>query len=240
MRVADVYISWCNRDGGRAGRVRAGPGRPRAPHAARRSGSRLPLGGARGRPRRRRVALGPGLRRRGRLAEGLLARRSRQRRCTANRCATPERPLRQRRRSTRGAKHPATRIAVRYGQARPDGPRRQPREATRPGLPVERDLRRLPLHLGLRAPRRAPQAQRQGRLVAVDGAAPRRHRRPRRRHPHGAEGVGGERPRRDVHRPAGRLPQLQGALPRRPAARLRRLPELRHEGLLHRGPASST
>ena len=84
--------------------------------------------------------------------------------------------------------------------------------------------------------RRAAQAQRQGRLVALDGAAPRRHRRPRRRDPHGAEGVGGERPRRHVHRPARRLPQLQGALPRRPAARLGRVPELRREGHLHRGP----
>ena len=109
-------------------------------------------------------------------------------------------------------------------------------QATRLRLPVERDLRRLPLHLGLRAARRAAQAQREGRLVALDGAAPRRHRRPRRRDPHGAEGLGGERPPRDVHRPAGRLPQLQGALPRRPAARVGRVPELRREGLVHRGP----
>ena len=104
-----------------------------------------------------------------------------------------------------------------------------------PGLPVVRDLRRVPLHLGLRAARRPAQAQRQGRLVAVDGAAPRRHRRPRRRDPHGAEGVGGERPRRHLHRPARRLPQLQRALPRRPAARVGRVPELRRQGQLHRG-----
>ena len=72
--------------------------------------------------------------------------------------------------------------------------------------------------------------------MALDGAAPRRRRRPRRRDPHGAEGVGGERPPRHVHRPARRLPQLQGALPRRPAARVGRVPELRREGQLHRGP----
>ena len=141
----------------------------------------------------------------------------------------------------RGRDRPRLAIArPRYGQARLDGPRRQPGEAARPRLPVERDLRRLPLHLGLRAARRAAQAQREGRLVALDGAAPRRRRRPRRRHPHGAEGLGGERPRRHVHRPARRLPQLQGAVPRRPAARVGRVPELRREGHLHRGRASST
>ena len=71
--------------------------------------------------------------------------------------------------------------------------------------------------------------------MALDGAAPRRHRRPRLRDPHGAEGLGGERPPRHVHRPARRLPQLQGALPRRPAARVGRVPELRRQGQLHRG-----
>ena len=111
--------------------------------------------------------------------------------------------------------------------------------AKRRGLvfPSSRDLRRVPLHLGLRAARRAAEAQREGRLVAVDGPAPRRHRRPRRRDPHGAPGVGGERARRHVHRPARRLPELQGALPRRPPARVRRVPELRRQGQLHRGAA---
>ena len=113
-------------------------------------------------------------------------------------------------------------------------------QAARARLPLERDLRRLPLDVGLRPPRRAAQAQREGRLVAVDGAAPRRHRRPRRRHPHGAQGLGGERPRRHLHRPAGRLPQLQGALPRRPAARVRRVPQLRRQGLASPRRASST
>ena len=50
------------------------------------------------------------------------------------------------------------------------------------------------------------------------------------------EGLGGERPRRHVHRPARRLPQLQGAVPRRPPARVGRVPELRRQGQLHRGP----
>ena len=50
------------------------------------------------------------------------------------------------------------------------------------------------------------------------------------------EGLGDERPRRHVHRPAGRLPQLQGAVPRRPSPRVGCMPELRCEGLLHRGP----
>ena len=49
------------------------------------------------------------------------------------------------------------------------------------------------------------------------------------------EGVGGERPPRHVHRPARRLPQLQGALPRRPPARVGRVPQLRRQGQLHRG-----
>ena len=66
---------------------------------------------------------------------------------------------------------PAT-IVFPYGQGRPDGPRRQPGETSRLRLPIERDLRRLPVHLGLRAARCAAQAQREGRVVALDGAAP--------------------------------------------------------------------
>ena len=142
--------------------------------------------------------------------------------------------------TVRSAKRvPAT---IDCSMAKPDLMDRVVNLAKRRGLrlPLERDLRRLPVHLGLRAARRAAQAQRQGRLVALDGAAPRRHRRPRRRDPHGAEGLGGERPPRDLHRPARRLPQLQGAVPRRPAARVGRVPELRRQG--HRSPrrASST
>ena len=66
------------------------------------------------------------------------------------------------------------------GPPRLDGPRRQSRQATRTGLPLVRDLRRLSFDVGLRTPRRAAQAQREGRLVALDGPAPRRRRRPRR------------------------------------------------------------
>src|SRR5262249_22067183 len=99
-------------------------------------------------------------------------------------------------------------IVLLYGPARPDGTDRQPREATRVRVPVERDLRRVPEHLGLRTARRPPEAQRQGRMVAHDGAATRRRRRPRRRHPDGTEGLGGERSSRDLHRPARRLPEL--------------------------------
>ena len=54
------------------------------------------------------------------------------------------------------------------------------------------------------------------------------------------EGLGGERSRRHVHRPARRLPQLQGALPRRPAARVGRVPELRRRRTPSPRPATST
>ena len=73
--------------------------------------------------------------------------------------------------------------------------------------------------------------------MAVDGAAARRHRRARRRHPDGSPGLGGQRPRRHLRRSARRLSQLQRALPRRPAPRVGRLPQLRRQGILHRGTA---
>ena len=72
------------------------------------------------------------------------------------------------------------------------------------------------------------------------GAAARRRRRPRRRHPHGAQGLGGERARRHLHRPARRLPQLQGALPRRPAARVRARARTAARRTPSPRPASST
>ena len=112
---------------------------------------------------------------------------------------------------------------------------RQPVQAARLRVPVGRDLRRLPLHLRLRAARRAHAAQREGRVVALDGAAARRRRRPRRVDPQPARGLGGVGPPRQLHRPAGRLQELQGALPARQARRSDDLPELRHEGQLHRG-----
>ena len=51
-----------------------------------------------------------------------------------------------------------------------------------------------------------------------DGHRPRRRRRPRLVGHPAAPGLGGLRPRRDVHRPAGRVPALPQALPRRPPA----------------------
>ncbi len=96
---------------------------------------------------------------------------------------------------------------------------RQPHQAARVRLPVGRDLRRIPLHLRLRAARRAAAAQREGRLVAVHGAAARRRRGPRRLDPVAAAGVGGLRAPRQLHRPARRLHQLQEPVPPRQAGR---------------------
>ena len=93
-------------------------------------------------------------------------------------------------------------------------------QAARLRLPVLRDLRRHsarcwdygPLGVELKQ-------QRQGPLVARDGARARRHRGPRRRDPHAPARLGGLRPRRGLHRSAGGLQDVQGALPRRQARR---------------------
>ena len=61
--------------------------------------------------------------------------------------------------------------------------------------------------------------------MALDGPAAHRHRRHRRRDPRPAGRVGGVGSPRDLHRPAGGLPQVQGALAR--GQDRRRLPELR-------------
>ena len=122
----------------------------------------------------------------------------------------------------------------------PDGEGRQPLQAARLRVPVGRDLRRLPVDLRLRPGRRAAAAQREGRVVAVDGAAARRRRRARRRDPVAARGLGGVGPPLELHRPAGRLPELRRALPRRQARRSRHLPELRGRALASPRPASST
>ena len=61
-----------------------------------------------------------------------------------------------------------------HRHGRPHGGRHLPREAPGDRVPVLRDLRRVPLLLGLRPARRGAQAQHQARLVALDGAAPRR------------------------------------------------------------------
>src|SRR5579884_4384338 len=53
-----------------------------------------------------------------------------------------------------GFARPSGSIA-RHAPQRPDGARRQPREAARARVPVERDLRRFPVDVGLRAARRA-------------------------------------------------------------------------------------
>ena len=105
--------------------------------------------------------------------------------------------------------------------------RRRPRhdrvalEAARLHLPVVGDLRRHQRRVGLRAPRRRAQEQRQARLVAGDGPGPRRHRRPRRRDPDAPAGVGHVRARRLVQRPARRVRQLPPPLSPRRAARRR-------------------
>ena len=74
---------------------------------------------------------------------------------------------------------------------------RQPQQAPRPRLPVQRDLRRAAGRLGLRPARRRAEEQRQAAVVEVDGAAaattssastPVGHPGPR--------GLGGQRPRR--------------------------------------------
>ena len=63
-------------------------------------------------------------------------------------------------------------------RARPEhGPHRQPRQAARLRLPVQRDLRRHGRLLGLRPARRRDEEQHQARLVARHGAGARRRRR---------------------------------------------------------------
>ena len=129
---------------------------------------------------------------------------------------------------------------------------RQPQQAPGLRLPQQRDLRRHPLRLGLRPARRRAQGERPPPVVAGDGAAPRRRRRPRLRGDPGPRGVGGLRPRRHVHRPADRVPVLPQAVPGRPprggvrgeeghaAAERpagRQLPQLRHQGRVHRAAA---
>src|SRR3712207_714948 len=61
--------------------------------------------------------------------------------------------------------------AARHG--RPDGGRHLPRETSGDRVPVERDLRRAAVVVGLRPARRRASTQRPNRMVALDGAAPR-------------------------------------------------------------------
>ena len=73
----------------------------------------------------------------------------------------------------------------------------------------------------------------------ADGPGARRRRRHRRGDHHEPARLGGQRPRRDLHRPDGRLQELQAPLPRRPPRR-RRLPGLRRQGLSSPKRAPST
>ena len=116
------------------------------------------------------------------------------------------------------------------------GEDRQPLQAARVRVPVGRDLRGIPLDLRLRAHRGPAVAQREGRLVAVDGPDARRRRRPRCVDPLAAGDLGGVGPPLELHRPAGGLQGVPRAVPRGPARRPPALPELRGRGQLHRGP----
>ena len=75
----------------------------------------------------------------------------------------------------------------------------------------------LGVHLRLRPLRRPAEEQRQGRVVAGRGAGARRHGGPRRGDPHASPHLGGVGPPGGLHRPDGRLPHLQAALPGRQA-----------------------
>ncbi len=126
---------------------------------------------------------------------------------------------------------------------------RQPQQATRLRLPQQRDLRRHPVRLGLRPAGRRAQGERPPPVVEVDGADPRRRRRPRLSRDPGPRGLGGVGSRRHVHRPPRRVPVLPQAVPGRPPRRGlrgqagqpaaerprgRQLPQLRHQGRVHR------
>ena len=103
-------------------------------------------------------------------------------------------------------------------QARPRPPRqgRQPLQATGLRLPVGGDLRRYALRLGLRAAGRRAQGEHQAAVVADRRPEPGRHRRPGLLGDPAAPDLGGLRPRRRLHRPADRVPELPQALPGRP------------------------
>ena len=114
---------------------------------------------------------------------------------------------------------------------RPHGGRHLPRETPGDRVPVVGDLRRAALLVGLRAARRRDPPEHPQRLVAFDGPAARRDRRPGGGDHHVAPRVGGVRPRRGLLRPAGRMRELPPALPRRSPAGAARLSELRRNGV---------
>ncbi len=99
---------------------------------------------------------------------------------------------------------------------RDHGQGRRAVQAPRLHLPLVGDLRGPRLDVRLRPLRRPAEDERQERVVAGD-AQPRGHRRDRLRDPPAPEGLGGQRPRRRLHRPDGRLQDLREALSRRPS-----------------------
>ena len=74
----------------------------------------------------------------------------------------------------------------------------------------------LGLELRLRPLRRAAEEQRQGPVVARDAPGARRHRRAGLGDHPAPDDLAGQRAPGRVHRPPGRLPHLQAAIPRRP------------------------
>ena len=92
-------------------------------------------------------------------------------------------------------------------------------QAARLRVPLLGDLRRCRLDLRLRPLRRAAEDERQERVVAGDAAGARRHRGDRLGDPAAPARVGGLGPPRRLHRPAGRLPHVRPALPRRSPGR---------------------
>ena len=100
---------------------------------------------------------------------------------------------------------------------RDDGQDRLPRAQARVRLPELGDLRRPRLGVRLRALRRPLEGERAGPLARGDGAGARGHRRARLVDHPPPPRLGGLRARRGLHRPARRLPDLQAALPGRPA-----------------------
>ena len=139
---------------------------------------------------------------------------------------------------------------------RQDRDHRRARQAPRLRLRLRGDLRRYPVGLGLRPAGRGAEGEHQAAVVAHHGHRPRGRRRPGQLGDPAPPGVGGLRARQRVPRPAGGVPELPPAVPRRPAGRgvhrahrqaggrgrpvRRALPELRHPRRSTPSRASST
>ncbi len=102
-------------------------------------------------------------------------------------------------------------------------------------LPLERDLRRARLRVGLRPHGRGAEEAHPGVLVAADDPAQRQHRGPRRGHHDASAGLGGIGSRGELHRSPDRLQAVQASLPRRPDPGGE--PEGEEVPRLRRGPA---